>query len=118
MNHTYNATNRKEVRQVLRSNMTRPEQILWYRLRASQVNGWKFRRQYGVGTYILDFYCPEMRLGVELDGDSHYSNAGRQYDQKRNDFLKLHNIHTLRFTNREVMTNIEGVLSAISSYHP
>lgn len=80
MNRTYNDQTQKEVRQQLRQHATQPEQLLWRHLRGSQVNGLKFRRQYGVGVYVLDFYCPELRLAIELDGDSHYSELGVQHD--------------------------------------
>lgn len=118
MNHTYNDPTRKEVRQYLRRHATQPEQVLWHHLRGSQINGLKFRRQYGVDVYILDFYCPELRLAIELDGDSHYSEAGAKQDVERGEFLRKQNIKTLRFTNHEVMTNIEGILTIISSYLP
>lgn len=118
MNYTYSDPTRKEIRQQLRRCATQPEQLLWRYLRGRQTNGLKFRRQHGVGLYILDFYCPELRLAIELDGDSHYSELGAQQDMGRDMFLQKHNIKTVRFTNHEVMTNIEGVLSVIRSYHP
>lgn len=118
MNHTYNDPTQKEVRQRLRRSAAQPEQLLWRYLRGSQMNGLKFRRQYGVGAYVLDFYCPEFRLAIELDGDSHYSELGVKHDAERGKFLQKQNIKTLRFTNDEVMTNIEGVLTVIRSYRP
>lgn len=95
-----------------------PEQVLWRHLRGSQMDALKFRRQYGVGIYVLDFYCPALRLAIEIDGDSHYSEAGVRHDADRDKFLREQNIRIIRFTNNEVVTNIEGVLTVICSYRP
>src|SRR5262249_6717385 len=97
----------------LRRNQTDAEKLLWYSLRHRQLCGLKFRRQYPVGSYVLDFYCHEYRLCIELDGDQHYESAGTQHDTQRQAFLASHGIHTLRFSNREVLQNLEGVLLQI-----
>jgi len=85
-------------------------------LQRSQVNGKKFRRQHSVGSYILDFYCPECRLVVELDGQGHFNSMMSEYDYRRSEYLKKVNIRVLRFENRLVFENLEGVLHMISDY--
>ncbi|WP_145288044.1 endonuclease domain-containing protein [Pirellulimonas nuda] len=95
----------------LRVNATGPEQKLWNALRARQLSGLKFRRQHPIEPYIVDFFCAEHRLVLELDGDSH---EGRQeYDCQREQFLAFHHFRVLRFTNDEVLTNLDGVLEVI-----
>ena len=73
----------------------------------------KFRRQYSVSVYILDFYCPSCRLAVELDGESHALAEAQEYDAERTEFLSLLNIRVLRFTNSAVYRNIDGVIDTI-----
>ena len=86
----------------LRRDQTDAEKLLWYSLRHRQLCGLKFRRQYPMGSYVLDFYCHIYRLCVELDGGQHYENTGIQHDAQRQAFLTSHGIYTLRFSNREV----------------
>ena len=78
--------------------------------------GKKFRRQHSVGPYILDFYCPECRLAVELDGQGHFNSMMSEYDYRRDEYLKKLNIRVVRFENRLVFENLEGVLHMISDY--
>ncbi len=113
--HTYNDPSVKHRRQILRTRSTKPEQKLWYYLK-NQNLGAKFRRQYSVGSYILDFYCPKHRLAVEVDGGSHFNEIARIKDQTRSIFLAKHKITCIRFTNLEVMDNIMSVLEKIKSY--
>jgi very-short-patch-repair endonuclease len=80
------------------------------------VCGKKFRRQHSVGPYILDFYCPECRLAVELDGQGHFNSMMSEYDYRRDEYLKKLNIRVVRFENRLVFENLEGVLHMISDY--
>lgn len=109
-NQAYNNNSLKIIRQKLRKNMPTPEILLWNKLRGKQLNGLKFRRQYSIGNYIIDFYCPERRLAIEIDGDSHYSAQAEIKDKKRDYFVEEHGITTLRFTNKEIINNLEGVL--------
>ena len=99
-------------RRALRAGATRAEQLLWGQLRASRT-GRKFRRQHSVGPYVFDFYCPAERLAVELDGAAHDSAAAETRDAARDAFMFRCGIRTLRFTNDEVETNLEGVVAAI-----
>ncbi|MBL1416277.1 MAG: endonuclease domain-containing protein, partial [Moritella sp.] len=98
--------------QSLRCNMPEAEKHLWQHIRKKQL-GIKFRRQYGVGRYIADFYCPEYKLVIELDGDSHDSLEAQAYDEERNTFMTAIGLDVLRFKNQDVFTNIEGVLQRI-----
>ncbi len=77
--------------------------------------GFKFRRQFGVRRYILDFYCPELRLAIEVDGPSHESDEARRYDEKRQAEIERLGIRFLRFTNDEVLGNVQTVVGAIEA---
>ncbi len=105
MTKIYNIESRKDFRRELRKNMTEPEKQIWYKLRNRQFYGIKFRRQYSVGAYILDFYTPELKLGIEIDGDSHAERI--EYDNERTEYLKSLGIKIIRYTNRDVMNNID-----------
>lgn len=71
MTQIFNRMAMKERRQMLRRNMSEAEKILWSRIRRKQIEGCRFRRQYSADAYVFDFYCPEIRLDVEVDGESH-----------------------------------------------
>ena len=71
-------------------------------MKRSNLGGYKFRRQHSVGSYILDFYCPAVRLAIELDGDSHFSEEAIEYDRERTAYLNALQIRVLRFLNTEV----------------
>ncbi|EKF73304.1 hypothetical protein A11A3_14495 [Alcanivorax hongdengensis A-11-3] len=112
MPRLFNRISGKHRRQALRSKMPAPERLLWQRLRAGQL-GDKFRRQHGIGEYIVDFYCPGKRLVVEVDGDSHYQPGAGNYDAGRTAFLEACGCRVKRYTNQDVMQNIDGVLDDI-----
>ena len=97
----------------LRKNQTDAEKKLWMILRNRQLAGVKFRRQFSIGRYILDFYCPEFRIGIEADGGQHYENKYRQKDELRTEELKTLGVEILRFDDREILTNIDGVYEII-----
>lgn len=101
-------------RRVLRNNMTPYEKILWQYLRKKQL-GFKFQRQYSIGNFIVDFYCSEKRLAIEVDG-IHHQILNAEYDKQRTEFINQFNIIVLRFTNEEVFTNIEKVIDEIQNY--
>jgi len=103
---------------VLRINQTNAERKLWSRLRDKQFYGYKFYRQYGVGQYIADFYCPKLKLIVEVDGGQHYEEKGLIKDTKRDEYFTSMHISVIRFNNRDVLTNIEGVLIELSKRTP
>lgn len=102
-------------RRQLRKTPTEPEKRFWSWVRGKQL-GCKFRRQQGVGQYIVDFYCAEHTLVIELDGDSHYTAEAIAYDAQRTRFLTTKGFKVIRFTNLEIMQNKEGVLSVIMGY--
>lgn len=106
-----NLPEQKERRKALRNSSTPAESILWRVMKGKGIGGWKFRRQQGIGPYILDFYCPELRLGVELDGNSH--DYKYEYDEQRSSFLKQQGIHIIRFSNEAVLNGLEGVIDEI-----
>ena len=92
----------------LRKEMTKAEACLWkYVLRAGQMNGYQFRRQRPVLNYIADFMCKELRLVIEVDGITH--NTKLEKDRQRTDDLNRAGIHLIRFTDEDVLTNIQGV---------
>lgn len=111
-----NAKELKEKRQTLRNNATASECILWKRLKGRQVDGLKFRRQHSVGEYVMDFYCPEIKLCVELDGYGHYTVGGLERDAERTKFINGYGIHVMRFENEVVRTNVEYVVERILEY--
>ena len=99
----------------LRSNATRAEQLLWAKLRHHQIHGLKFRRQHGIGPYIVDFFCPERSLAIEIDGDVHEPEIQQTKDRLREDYLKSSGLVILRYTNNEIFNNLTGVLEDLSS---
>ena len=101
--------NRKK-RRLLRSQMTPAETRLWFRFRAKQFLGFKFRRQHGIGPYIVDFYCSERSIVIEVDGDVHANEGQRLKDRAREEALRNLGLQIFRYTNDEVLTNLEGVL--------
>jgi|SRR3972149_1802884 len=99
----------------LRKNMTDAEKHLWSKIRKKQLKGYQFYRQRIIGNYIPDFYCPKAKLIVELDGGQHYSEEGVKKDKLRDDYIKNLGIKILRFSDREVFENIDGVVGKIYS---
>lgn len=118
MGYFYSNASSKPVRQNLKREMTEPEKRLWYFLRNRRLHGIKFRRQYSIGRYVVDFYCPSARLAIEIDGDSHYVDDAPQYDKSRQEFIEDNGIKVIRFTNQEVIENIEGVVQKITEVVP
>jgi very-short-patch-repair endonuclease len=105
----YNDPSGKPDRRRLRKDATDAERKLWSILRNRQMVGLKFFRQYSVGPYILDFYCPEERLAIEVDGGQHADIRGQQCDARRDRYLLDLDIRVIRFWNNDVLRNIEGI---------
>ncbi|MDI6761937.1 MAG: endonuclease domain-containing protein [Thermodesulfobacteriota bacterium] len=103
----------KQRRQELRRNQTEAEKALWAHLRNKQFYGIKFFRQYSIGYYILDFYCPTMKLAVELDGGQHNQSESKEYEAVRSEYLRAQGIEVMRFWNHEVLLDMESVLSEL-----
>ena len=97
----------------LRKSLTDAEQLIWYLLRGRRLCGHKFRRQHPVGCYIVDFYCHEKCLAVELDGGGHADDRQEDYDAERSEFLKDSGVQVVRFWNHDVLCNTEAVLEEI-----
>lgn len=102
-----------EAARALRSSMTDAEKLLWQSLRGKQLNGFRFRKQHPIERYVLDFYCPSARLAIEVDGKQHSTPEGQAKDAERTAWLEGQGIRVLRFSNREILTNLEGVLSVL-----
>lgn len=115
MSLIFNRKFQKPVRQYLRNNATRAERILWPRLKGKGLVGHKFRRQQGVGPFIVDFYCPECKLAIELDGPVHDTIEAKEYDRRRQEYIEQYGIRFLRFTNDEVYQSVEEVLKKIAN---
>jgi very-short-patch-repair endonuclease len=97
----------------MRQDMTRAELRLWKHLRKPGLEGPRFRRQTPIGPYIVDFFCPEQRLIIEVDGDQHGFDRVEARDQSRDAWLRERGYRVLRFSNRDVMTNLDGVCDTI-----
>ncbi|MBL7047750.1 MAG: endonuclease domain-containing protein [Candidatus Marinimicrobia bacterium] len=97
----------------LRKNQTDAERKLWSLLRNRQLAKVKFRRQFSVDRYILDFYSPEYKLGIEADGGQHFSDEGKVKDELRTGKLAEYGIQILRFSDLDILQNIEGVYQVI-----
>ena len=108
----YNQDYQTDQRKRLRNNATFPEKLLWQYLKDSGL-GHKFRRQHGIGVYVVDFYCPRKRLAIEVDGKSHLTPEGKKHDATRAVFLDHACINVLRFTNDEVVDELDRVLEKI-----
>ena len=113
MTEFFNREDEKDKRRQLRRSMPDAEVILWSRLKGRQLLGCKFRRQYSVGSFVLDSFSAEIKLGIELDGDSHFQSGAREYDQKRGQFIESFGIKVVRILNTEVYQNLDGVLEMI-----
>ena len=90
--------------------MTPAEQLLWIKLRSKQCHSFKFRRQHAIGPFIVDFFCPEQLLVVEIDGDVHAEKTQRTKDRQRERYLRSLGLQVIRYTNDEVLNNLDGVL--------
>ena len=109
----HNVLSKKAFRKQLRNSLTAAEASLWKCLQRRQLDGKKFRRQVSFGRYIVDFYCPECRLVIELDGAPHFGPNSHEYDQLRTEYLEKAGLRIIRFENQDVRDNIEFVLEAI-----
>lgn len=102
--------------EVLRKTMTQAECNLWEELKNKKFNGLKFRRQHPIDRFVVDFYCHEHRLVIELDGDIHNQKDVKANDSNRESELQNFGLKILRFKNEEVFSNIQNVLEKINEY--
>lgn len=97
----------------LRKAQTQAEAVLWEKLRNRRLGGFKFRRQHPYEVFILDFYCIEAKLGIEVDGADHQGEENQEYDKDRTEILGEEGIKIIRFWNSEVKGDLEGVVEKI-----
>ena len=100
-------------RRELRSSLSTAEAALWTKLSRRQFLGSKFRRQYGADNFVIDFYCPELKLAIEVDGSQHFERQA--YDAKRQQVIEQYGITFIRVSSFEVCKNMDGVLEYISN---
>lgn len=98
----------------LRASLTDAEQRLWARLRRKQILGIQFYRQKPIGNYIVDFYASAVRLVVEVDGSQHFDPAQTEHDRRRTAYLKRQGLRVLRFTDRQVLLELDAVVEEIA----
>ena len=101
-------------RRQLRREMTDAEARLWQLLRGRQLAGERFRRQHQIGPYVVDFYCASRKITIEADGGQHLSAEGLARDTQRTRYLEERGVTVLRFSDREILLETEGVLEAIA----
>ena len=99
-------------RRNLRNHSTKAEIILWQKIKNKQL-GIKFRRQYNIGCFIVDFYCHELRLIIEIDGSIHYEEKNIKHDQIRQKILEKRGYIVIRYSNHKILDNIDLVVSNI-----
>jgi very-short-patch-repair endonuclease len=103
-----------EKAKLLRKSETKSEKVLWEYLSSNKVQGFKFRRQHPISQFIVDFYCHELKLVIEVDGEIHNRPENKEYDEIRTNELERLGLTILRFTNDEIDNNIEKVLKTIT----
>lgn len=109
----HNLADTKDLRRRLRRKSTPAEKILWNALRNRKLDGQKFTRQHGIGAYVADFHCSKYRLVIELDGGIHQRKDIKMNDLVRSEYIEAWEIKIIRFTNQEVLTDLNGVLNKI-----
>lgn len=114
MTDIFNHKHQKKIRRILRKQEIGAEKLLWSKLRNSQ-QGYKFRRQFGIGNYIADFYCSKLRLVIEIDGNTHSNKKEIDNDKNREKFFNNLGIIVKRYTNHEVYKHKEAVLVDINN---
>jgi len=113
MTELFNKKSEKEKRRYLRRNITLAEKIIWLNIRRKQIEEERFLRQFSIKHYVLDFYCPKLRLALEIDGETHLTEEELEYDKQRQDYLESLGIIFLRFKNEEVFNNADVVIEKI-----
>lgn len=115
MTQIFNKLTEKEKRRILRKNITASEKIVWTYLRRKQILNERFLRQFSIDYFVLDFYCPRLRLAIEIDGDSHFIDQDAiDYDNARQQYIEKLGIGFLRFKNEEVSADNDNVINIIT----
>ena len=115
MTKYFNKTSEKFKRKELRKKATKAEEILWNHLKEKQLSGFKFRRQYSIDQFVIDFYCTKVKLAIELDGSVHEADHMQIYDTAREEIIKTFGVTFLRFKNVEIFQKLDRVLDNISN---
>lgn len=102
----------KQYSRELRKNMTDAEKFLWSKVRMKQLNGYQFYRQRIIGDYRVDFFCPRARLVIEVDGGQHYYGEAVVADRIRDNYMRNFGLKVLRFTDTNVLKNVDGVVES------
>jgi very-short-patch-repair endonuclease len=100
----------------LRENPTEAEEVMWLSLRNNQLDGYKFRRQHPLLNYVADFYCHQLKLVIEIDGEYHQTVEQKKLDKERTENIEFQGLKLIRFTNEEVISNISAVLNKIKEF--
>ena len=100
----------------LRENPTQAEELMWLSLRNNQLEGYKFRRQHPLLNYVADFYCHQLKLVIEIDGEYHQTVEQKKLDKERTVNIEFQGLKLIRFTNEEVISNISAVLNKIKEF--
>lgn len=115
MTNIFNKQHSRELRRQLRQSSTVAEELLWQAIRSGQL-GPRFKRQFGIGKYIVDFYAPRVRLVIELDGSIHAIEGAKENDHDRQLNLETLGLTVVRFTNEEILGNLDKVLQRIQDF--
>lgn len=100
----------------LREKPTEAEEAMWLELRNNQLDGYKFRRQHPLSLYVADFYCYQLQLVIEVDGDYHQTTEQQKMDRERTENIEFQGLHVIRFTNDEVLGDVHSVLNRIREF--
>lgn len=103
------------LRRDLRHNLTSAEKLFWSKVANHEFQNFKFRKQHGIGSYIVDFYCPARKLIIEIDGDTHAIDKAIEQDRVRTDYLRSLGYNMIRYNNRDVLANIDGVFEDLTN---
>ena len=116
MEKIFNRKENKFLRKKLRLEMPKGEILLWQRLNNKKM-GYKFRRQYSIGSYVVDFYCPQFKLVIEIDGGTHISKQAAVYDKQRQKYLESLGLIIKRYDNQLTLKNLNEVLIDLNSFY-
>lgn len=115
MDKIFNTKTQKRLRQKLRNERSVSEKLFWRQLSNSKL-GYKFRRQQGIGKYIVDFYCPELKLVIEVDGATHCTDEELEYDKERENFLKSLGLKIKRYYNTAIKEDLGCVIEGLKDF--
>jgi len=113
MTQIFNKHSQLDKRRILRQRQTKTEEIMWNNLRNRKFLGYKFKRQYSVSCFVLDFYCSELKLAIEVDGKYHDNEEIKKYDRDRQEYIESLGIKVIRIKNEEIISDLKNVLRSI-----